>query len=204
MADLVKELISRAADHLAKRCREDWLVGNAGDYYSAEELIALHKLESPLELIFLLFWDAEVQPTPMSTIDSYLLRIDKQVPFTLDGRDVRFDFVVRPSDAVESDLATAKIASPRYVIEVDGHTFHERTPEQVAERNWRDRAIQKQGWKAFHFSWREFTSNPERQIEELVTTIRLDILRLQDEARQRLDPNHNSLQHLARIGMEAV
>jgi REase_MTES_1575 len=41
---------------------------------------------------------------------------------------------------------------PILVIEVDGHDFHERTPEQASEDNGRDRVLQRLGIPFFRFT----------------------------------------------------
>jgi hypothetical protein len=53
-------------------------------------------------------------------------------------------------------------------VELDGHTFHEKTLEQVTYRNQRDRALQQIGWRVYHFSFAEFTKNPRESILEVV------------------------------------
>jgi very-short-patch-repair endonuclease len=43
----------------------------------------------------------------------------------------------------------------RVVVECDGHEFHEKTREQVAKDNQRDRELQIAGWEVFRFSGSE-------------------------------------------------
>ena len=54
----------------------------------------------------------------------------------------------------------APIQEKPIIVELDGHTFHEKTPEQVAERNDRDRLFQGEGYMVFHFSYLEMTTKP--------------------------------------------
>jgi hypothetical protein len=41
---------------------------------------------------------------------------------------------------------------PLLVIEIDGHDYHERTPDQASNDNRRDRALQRQGIPSFRFT----------------------------------------------------
>lgn len=96
--------------------------------------------ESPLEDIFAWYWTAFSECQPFG--DSRLV-LEPQTWF--DDREFgqyRFDFSV-----VLEQLGPLKIA-----IELDGHTFHEKTREQVNRRNDKDRRMQLHGWKMLHFS----------------------------------------------------
>lgn len=72
------------------------------------------------------------------------------------GRSVRFDFAVFPH--VHGNVEAARTALDKgkfIVVELDGHDFHERTKEQVKERNERDRLVQQQGGRIVHYSGSE-------------------------------------------------
>ena len=45
-------------------------------------------------------------------------------------------------------------------VEIDGHTFHEKTLEQVTRRNRRDRDVQIAGYTVMHFSYSELVRDP--------------------------------------------
>jgi hypothetical protein len=100
------------------------------------------------------------------------LRLRLQQEVAIDETRYRIDFRV---DAVLSSSCTlpeAKQAEfvrryPKIAVELDGHQFHERTPEQVVERNSRDRDLQRAGWTVFHFSYREFDREPQRCVSEV-------------------------------------
>lgn len=55
---------------------------------------------------------------------------------------------------------------PKIAVELDGHAFHEKTLEQVTKRNRRDRALQRDGWQVFHYSFSEFVANPFACVNE--------------------------------------
>lgn len=99
--------------------------------------------ESPLEEAFFFCWHVVDR---CGGSDAGRTRLRWQVP--VDG--YRLDF------QVVSDVP----GFPQIAIELDGHEFHERTKEQVALRNSRDRALTARGWKVFHISGSEFYADP--------------------------------------------
>lgn len=107
----------------------------------------LDRLESPIEAVFAWHFATFVLATPLRQID---LSAEPQVWF--DDREFgryRFDFSIL---APQGPLHIA--------VELDGHDFHERTPDQVIERNSRDRRMQLHKWRMLHFSGREVLSEP--------------------------------------------
>jgi len=100
----------------------------------------LKDCESPLEASWRVWWH-------LATSSRYVgvPRVRYQHPIVADGRDWRLDVA----------LTVWGSERPGIAIELDGHTFHERTPEQVADRNVRDRALQSAGWEVLHFSFHE-------------------------------------------------
>ena len=57
------------------------------------------------------------------------------------------------------------------VIEIDGRQFHERTPEQVTERNKRDARLQLAGWSIFHCSVSELDKNPQAAVMRIARAV---------------------------------
>jgi hypothetical protein len=120
-------------------------------------------LESPLEAIFVTWWSA--------------LTIADEVPFfqlltqqelNVHGTWIRLDFVIVPIAMELQWAAEAGIGAwVPITVEVDGHGFHERTRTQVCQRDARDRALQRAGWRVFHFSWSELTQNPDTCVHEV-------------------------------------
>lgn len=103
----------------------------------------LKDCESPLEAAWRVWWhlasSSKVVGVP---------RVKYQHPVTVGGQDYRLDVA----------LFVWGSEVPVVAIELDGHTYHERTPQQVADRNARDRALQTAGWTVLHFSYHELTS----------------------------------------------
>lgn len=158
--DVVSEHIRRAADDIARfeaASFESFMSGQLSPNEQPEQFQL--KLESPLEAIFYIWWEAMVGRGYWSTI----LRLDMQEPVQTDDGDYRLDFAVSLCGGSEFSSRYPKIA-----VEVDGHAFHERTQEQAALRNQRDRALQRATWTVFHFSWSEMTARPAECIGEVL------------------------------------
>lgn len=61
-------------------------------------------------------------------------------------------------------LYRADFTIGRCALEIDGHAFHERTPEQVIARNKRDEHLQRAGWSVIHCSSAELLKNPRAAV----------------------------------------
>lgn len=66
-----------------------------------------------------------------------------QFPVKLDGRTFRLDFAILP------------ISGGRYAVELDGHSFHERTKDQAKRDKSRDRRLAAAGWSVLRFTGSE-------------------------------------------------
>lgn len=109
-------------------------------------------LESVLEGAFCLWWEAMVGH---SGDMGSKVNLACQRDVRCGERLYRLDFSVEPTHAFADELSRAGIVWPPIAIEVDGHAFHEKTKEQVAQRNQRDRDLQGAGWKVLHLSYSE-------------------------------------------------
>lgn len=129
----------------------------------------LSRTESPIEAIFAVWFMAE---------RVYRMAIEKgesetywtvlpQVEVTTRGGVFRLDFEVCPTVGPNGSCwwtgASQEfgVSRQRIAVELDGHTFHERTKEQVAARNLRDRSLQADGWMVLHFSGSEVWRRPQ-------------------------------------------
>ncbi len=90
--------------------------------------------ESPLEQAFLLGYAAYNKDCLIAIADSTVFA--SQVPVG----HYRVDFALYTRDGKH------KVA-----VEVDGHTYHERTPEQASADRARDRTLQAEGWDVLRF-----------------------------------------------------
>lgn len=127
------------------------------------------EFDSALEAAYWAWW------TAMQKADDWFvgreLRLQRHVVANVADQNYVIDFVLGLSDTVwpmrsQLKLDFMKARWPLIGIELDGHTFHEKTLEQVTYRNQRDRALQQAGWRIFHFSFSEFNANPEQCITE--------------------------------------
>ena len=123
-------------------------------------------LESPLEAVFYLWWNCH---DVCHQTESRFSLLTQETVTCSDGQVFRLDFVLtlRDQDSLRR-YAEAGLAFPRIAIEVDGHSFHEKTREQVAYRNARDRSLQQDGWIVFHFSWAELMADPAECVGSVI------------------------------------
>lgn len=136
--------------------------------------------DSPLEVMFHIWWSAAEREW-VETYPYECLELQPQVEIDVNGEHFRLDFVVKLHETRwQKAIDAGLMVWPKIGVEVDGHAFHERTPEQVAHRDRRDRLLQQAGWKVFHYSYNEFTKQPQQCVEEvydLATTTVVDLYR---------------------------
>lgn len=165
-----------------------WVANTAADQLTrtvqilrARESSNHAKLESPLEAVFELWWNAH----RFKGVDDMF--IEPQVEVEAGGNCYRLDYQVHVRPGDDGDVTLAWLMSlgfkwdkstwqrpdyPRLAVEVDGHTYHERTREQVRQRDQRDRDLQVAGWKVLHFSYSELVNDPMRCVESVVSVAR--------------------------------
>lgn len=120
------------------------------------------EFDSPLEVLFWVWWRATMRVQPFF---KEKVALQRHVFVTAQGEVYNLDFVIAPRGKAIQTLW------PLVAVELDGHGFHEKTREQVTYRNQRDRALQQAGWRVFHFSWDEFTADPERVLYEVIAYV---------------------------------
>lgn len=94
--------------------------------------------------------------------DNGLIAASTQCWLDLSGRRIRPDFAFVFSGIAEAPEKTAT----RIVVELDGHDFHERTPEQAQSDKSRDRELQALGWQVLRFTGREVLRDPRQCVQE--------------------------------------
>lgn len=104
--------------------------------------------ESALEAAWRVWWNVVTTHCNRRGPAQHVPHALYQHEIQADGRNYRLDVAI-----VDWQPSGARV--PLIAVELDGHTYHERTPEQVAERNARDRALQVAGWTVLHFSYSE-------------------------------------------------
>lgn len=151
--DLVRQHIESAAQHIAAvqvDFNMRWLSSSS--------------MESPMEAIFWVWWGALATSGEIDTENVGLYQ--QQDAHTKSGRTYRLDFALRPHPHIEERAAKVGLEIAKIAIEIDGHDFHERTKEQVAYRNQRDRDLLADGWKVLHFSGSEVNRKPQECVEQ--------------------------------------
>ena len=146
----------------------------AGDLLAAEiRELAMTRLEeypveSPIEAIFAA-WFVAMKRTH-GDFFCYAFELMPQEWVQAGGHDYRLDFEVwleDPDLIIEGQRLGVK-PFESIAVELDGHDFHERTKDQVTQRNQRDRDLQASGWKVFHFSGSEVHRDPEACVNEVM------------------------------------
>lgn len=148
----------------------------AGDLFrkstleTIETTLTDNPVGSPIEAIFSAWWIAITQAEQQTYGVGYELLAVGQHEVTVASEAVyRLDFVIWPDDAdLLFDAHKRGIHYADIGVELDGHEFHERTPEQVEYRNRRDRDLQMAGWRIFHFSGREIVRDPEKCVRAVL------------------------------------
>ena len=141
------------------------------------------KISSPLEKAFLGYWFmrwginsiSEGCLTNNMRNTDYVKKIIPQYKLDLaHGNYFKIDFVMICVAASKNDMHANAVAKEefeilykpnlypkefRIAVELDGHTFHERTKEQVSERNIRDNELQKRKYFVHHISYDQLYNN---------------------------------------------
>lgn len=117
------------------------------------------RLESPIEELFLVAWEFSkwnrMPPTEY-------LELDPGRTLIIEGATFRLDF------GISIRIPSGRRLALPIGIELDGHEFHERTKEQVARDNQRERAIARAGYRLIRFSGSEVWRAPDRCVDEAV------------------------------------
>lgn len=152
--DMVQEHLNRAMEW----GRLEW---DSLNHSVIEHNITVVPMESPIEAVFYTWWDV------ISRLHYFEQTLAPQQEVTAQGKLYRPDFLIWPED-MSSVIRARELQLPStgVVVELDGHEFHERTKEQVAYRNQRDRDLQADGWQVLHFSGAELNQKPVDCVEQ--------------------------------------
>lgn len=179
--ELVMEHIQRAAKGVGEMAAQNFT--DYATYAVGGTSFGIVKdLESPLEVIWSVWWDAcsDISKT------GELFALAPQRTVEVRGVTYRLDFVVVALEA--ESLEKQGLSWPLIGIELDGHAFHEKTLEQVTYRNQRDRQLQQNGWRVFHYSFSEMVKSPFDCVAEVMMFSSSVWHALQAEAGRRSSP----------------
>lgn len=142
-----------ARNYVAEQAAESFMT-------TVEGFLAFPEVESPLEAVFLT-WFLAAQTSHDIDPDQDFIKLHQQYEVVIHGERFRLDFAILVNnDHVIERAKRFGLNPPKFAIEVDGHTFHEKTKDQVARRNSRDRLLQSEGWIVLHYSWSEVIEDP--------------------------------------------
>lgn len=128
----------------------------------------IHPIGSPIEMLFWFWWQALEWARDVPPFGCWLL---PQHEVAIGARTYRVDFKACPSQIYERQIKELGLPVPNIAIELDGHEWHERTKEQVIERNQRDRELQTVGWMVYHCSGSELVRDPWATVIDLNSKI---------------------------------
>lgn len=153
--DLVLKQADRASQWVATAFHDD-----IGPHLAWRSKAGLY--DSPLEAVFDIWWKA------LRIVERIGDEVDfvSQFAVTAGGNSYRLDFLLEPRYEHRMWLYERGHDWPKVGVELDGHAFHERTPEQVIYRNQRDRDLQLDGWAILHYSGSELVRDPETIVRE--------------------------------------
>ena len=131
----------------------------------------LTRCESELERVFVMLlgvlmtdvdnvsFEWEFPPDSPAAGKSYFLDFSQQVPVG----NYRCDFMLTISVASGREM--------RVAIECDGHSFHDRTPEQASSDRRRDRALIALGIPTLRYTYSDLTTRPQDFMRDLRSTV---------------------------------
>ena len=145
---------------------ETYILGSTCDYEHSL-LSALQDCESPIEqFLSLCMHDFEVQNLDKYNKNIESIYIENQAEIVCGDNVYRVDFLI-PVLYKHEDKKYEKY----FVVECDGHEFHQKTKEQVERDNIRTRELQKEGYVVIRFSGSEILNKTYKCVEEIISII---------------------------------
>lgn len=120
------------------------------DYHKASLVNAIEDCESPIEMIMAmqLYEASNRYSLTLSGLGIELYGFVPQATYDFDGKKYRSDFSAYILDTTDD-------REHGFIIECDGHDFHEKTKEQAQRDKERDRLFTKNGYTIIHFTGSE-------------------------------------------------
>jgi len=122
----------------------------------------LYNCESPLEQLFYLVLDKHVRLyhniSKFKNLGLEIFEIENQIVIS----KYRVDFLITVTDIKDNK------AVKEFVIEIDGHDFHEKTKEQAKRDKEKDRFLTSKGYTVIRFTGSEIYNNCSEKIKELL------------------------------------
>jgi very-short-patch-repair endonuclease len=146
-------------------------------YTGIVEELENHHIVSPPEQLFYVTWDfvgfnEDVSLMPQFEIGSY--RVDFFLsPLTY--------FVNHAANFSQHYPYLEELLKPQYVIEIDGHIWHEKTKDQVQYDKRRERELVKRGYTLLRYTASEVLKKPHECVQESYEQVSAVLMRAQKQ-----------------------
>ena len=135
--------------------------------YELGLLQSLIECESPVEQLFALALEnMGLTSILINNPDIDVLGVENQKVIVIDDKKYRVDFCI-PVQYKKGKSNKFK----QFVVEIDGHEFHQKTKKQVESDNERTRALQIAGYEVVRFSGTEIYHKPHKAVRTLISLI---------------------------------
>lgn len=149
------EAIYKELPETVRKCISDYVLHEVNDM-----LLNLEDCESPIEQLMSIALNKQADKIlPMFTPDFF---VGSQSLVKTSNKEYRVDFLIRV-------LYSERIYE--FVVECDGHEFHEKTKEQVKKDKKRERDLISEGYTVIRFSGSEIVENPRLCAREVINLI---------------------------------
>ncbi|CDV96386.1 Protein of unknown function (DUF559) [Desulfitobacterium hafniense] len=143
------------------RLRDMWDIATTSFISRIGNLI--QKAESPIEEVFGLCLYHMID-TNRCNFQNIIFDVIQQRDVGIDGKKYRLDYLIRAYNVNSKEFA-------QYVIECDGHEFHEKTKDQARRDKERDRVLTRNGYKILRFTGSEIIKDPLKYGLEVIETV---------------------------------
>lgn len=136
------------------------------------------RFESPIEVVFCIWLEWLFMLAGQVADNAFVALPQRKV---MAGDEIfRPDFIMMPVEPLLAAFGELHGCPMRIAVELDGHEFHERTKEQVALRDRRDRVLQQHGWVVFHISGSELVRTNVEAIKEVWLCAKAQLRRIRE------------------------
>lgn len=165
MKDVEKHLKNKLVEKFFDDLKEELL-----DEYNDPEEREILKCESPIEAVMFLALKDKFKHFN-SFFNEFEVSINPQVQLISGNTTFRGDFEILVTDYERQE-------NHFFLLECDGHDFHEKTKEQVANDRNRERLFMKKGYTVIRFAGSEIFESPTYCADEVVKIIKVKVKEL--------------------------
>lgn len=176
------ELIKNSPSEIQRRIKVDYDSYSDGIAMLTNLYRMASKCESPIEALlfwsFISQWNGEPEGIDDLWSNILFVTVNTSGPVDIMGLQLQYDIEVDNhnyrADFLIQCCSTTVPPHPdsiNYVVEVDGHDFHEKTKAQAQKDKFRDRMLQKAGYKVLRFTGSEVYKDPDAIVREIAEVI---------------------------------